>query len=235
MSQATAARPLPVRRAPRGTNPTAARPRLKLVQPQTQAASGGSLGFVALCVTLVVGGLLTVLLLNTARAQQQYTIGDLQAASSRLAGTSQDLDSQLDSVRAPQQLALKAQEYGLVPASSIRYVRQSDHRLLGVANGTASGAPFTVGTLPKTAASSVAGLAVTTADKSITIKEPEPKVAESPQPSSPSPAASTKASPSAKPSPSSPAAPTSSSSPKGAEKKTTTDQKTTPAQPTSAR
>lgn len=173
MSQATAARPAPVRRAPRGTNPTATRARLKLVQP-TEAASSG-VGFVVLCAALLVGGLITVLLLNTARAQQQYTISDLQNASSRLSATQQDLDSRLTFARAPQQLALKAQEYGMVPATDIRYVRASDHRLVGVAKGTGSTDPFTVSTLPKTPATPVANLAVTTADLARLVEKPKTK------------------------------------------------------------
>ena len=173
MSQATAARPAPVRRAPRGTNPTATRARLKLVQP-TEAASSG-VGFVVLCAALLVGGLITVLLLNTARAQQQYTISDLQNASSRLSATQQDLDSRLTFARAPQQLALKAQEYGMVPATDIRYVRASDHRLVGVAKGTGSTDPFTVSTLPKTPATPVANLAVTTADLARLVEKPKAK------------------------------------------------------------
>lgn len=173
MSQATAARPAPVRRAPRGTNPTATRARLKLVQP-TEAASSG-VGFVVLCAALLIGGLITVLLLNTARAQQQYTISDLQNASSRLSATQQDLDSRLTFARAPQQLALKAQEYGMVPATDIRYVRASDHRLVGVAKGTGSTDPFTVSTLPKTPATPVANLAVTTADLARLVEKPKAK------------------------------------------------------------
>lgn len=174
MSQ-TAARPLPVRRAPRGANPTAERARLKLVQPAVAQQSG--IGFVVLCVTLVAVGFLSVLLLNTARAQQQYTIDDLQGQASRLGGTQQELSSELDAVSAPQQLALKAQEMGLAPAAKVRYVRASDHRLVGVANGGAAGSAFTVETLPTTPTSKLAGLAVTTAGKSVVIAAPKPTLA----------------------------------------------------------
>ncbi len=179
MSQATAARPAPVRRAPRGVNPTATRARLKLVQP-TQAAQTG-VGFVVLCATLVVGGLITVLLLNTARAQQQYTISDLQNASSRLSATQQDLDTRLAYARAPQQLALKAQEYGMVPATNLRFVRASDHRLVGVAKGAAPTAPFTVSTLPKTPATPMANLSVTSADTARLVEKPKPATQDKPK------------------------------------------------------
>lgn len=188
MSQATA-RPLPVHRAQRGTNPSATRPRLKLVQPAE--ASGSGVGFVVLCVTLLVAGLLTVLLLNTARAQQQYTIGDLQNQTARLSATEQDLDTKLNYVRAPQQVALRAQELGLVPAGHVRYVRASDHRLVGVAQGTGSTAPFTVSTLPRTPASPVADLAVKSAVSAALVEQPKPKQA----PPAKSSAASASASP----------------------------------------
>ncbi len=174
MSQ-IAARPLPVRRAPRGTNPTATRARLKLVQPAVAQQSG--VGFVVLCVSLVVAGFLSVLLLNTARAQQQYTIDDLQGQTSRLAGTQQELSSELDAVSAPQQLALKAQAMGLAPATKVRYVRSSDHRVVGVANGAAVGSTFTVDTLPTTPTSKLAGLAVSTAGASVVVAAPKPQLA----------------------------------------------------------
>lgn len=222
MSQATVARPLPVRRAPRGSNPTAGRPALRLVAP-TQTASSG-VGFVVLCVALVVGGLLTVLLLNTARAQQQYTIGSLQNTSSRLAATQQDLASQVDVVSAPQQLALRAQEYGMVPATKIRYVRASDHRLVGVAGGTSASAPFTVNTLPQTPASKLAGLAVTTADQSVSIDKPAAKPAAKPTEST--------AAPTKSPSPSAKATAPSSAHPTAPK---STNKSTTSAKPTSAR
>lgn len=203
MSQATA-RPLTVRRAPRGANPTATRARLKLVQPATHTSEGG-VGFVILCATLLVGGLLTVLLLNTARAQQQYTIGDLQNASSRLLAKDQELGTQLTYARAPQQVALKAQEFGMVPAGKIRYVRASDHRLVGVAEGSAATAPFTVSTLPRTPATPIAELAVNSAGKAGLVEKPKPKAAPEAKKPAP-PAASTKpsdkatATPSTKPS-----------------------------------
>lgn len=174
MSQ-IAARQTPVRRAPRGANPTANRARLKLVQPTVARQSG--VGFVVLCVALVVGGFLSVLLLNTARAQQQYTIDDLQGQTSRLSGTLQELRSEIDAVSAPQQLALKAQTMGLAPANKVTYVRASDHRIVGVANGGAAGSPFTVDTLPTTPTSKLASLAVTTVGQSVVIATPKPQLA----------------------------------------------------------
>ncbi|GAB3585066.1 hypothetical protein [Calidifontibacter terrae] len=174
MSQIASAR-LPLRRAPRGANPTATRARLKLVQPAVAQQSG--IGFVVLCVSLVVAGFLSVLLLNTARAQQQYTIDDLQSQTSRLAGTQQELSSEIDALSAPQQLALKAQEMGLAPASKVTYVRASDRRVVGVASGAAVGSAFTVDTLPTTPTSKLAGLAVSTAGQSVVIAAPKPTLA----------------------------------------------------------
>ena len=76
MSQLTAL-PRPAARAARtaqparGTKPST--PRLRLVETQDAAEHTG-VGFVVLCVVLLVGGLLALLLLNTNRAQSSFAI-----------------------------------------------------------------------------------------------------------------------------------------------------------------
>ncbi|NHN56040.1 hypothetical protein G9U51_09655 [Calidifontibacter sp. DB0510] len=178
MSNATvaAARPRAVRRAP-------ARPQLRVVQ--ASEATMSSTVFAVICTVLLAAGLLTVLLLNTARAQQQYAVDSLQAQSNRLAGTEQDLRSDLDSMAAPQQLALRAQAMGLRPATRIQYVRAGDGKVLGVAGAASTGAPFTVGTLPTTPASKLASTAVQAADGALRLGIPVAKPTPTVKPSTP--------------------------------------------------
>ncbi len=167
MSQMTALR------APRTSKSTSAprkaqRPRLRIVQPADTPATGG-VAFAVGCMFLLVCGLVTVLLLNTVRAQQSFTLDKLGARSQVLADQQQALSSDLQRVSAPQQLALKAEAMGMRPANKVRYVRASDGKVLGVAKAPSGGAPFTVGTLPTTPASR-AGKAATAAATSGIVK-----------------------------------------------------------------
>lgn len=138
--------------------------------PQTR---GVGIGFVAICLLAMVGGLVALLLLNTQRAEQAFAFDRLQAKSASLAATQESLDSQLDAAAAPQQLALQAQAQGMVPATSIRFV-DSNGKTVGVAKGTASANPFTVGTLPSTPASKVAALAASVASAGVQLPAAPP-------------------------------------------------------------
>ncbi|WP_050669185.1 hypothetical protein [Luteipulveratus halotolerans] len=131
-------------------------------------------GFGVLCALLMTVGLLAVLLLNTARAEQSFALGSLQQTSDRLSDNEEQLRTDLANVQAPQQLALKAQEMGMVPAGEVAYVRTSDHKVLGVAKNATGASTFTVGTLPNTPASTVAGQAASAADRSIVVAKPTP-------------------------------------------------------------
>ncbi|WP_052593479.1 hypothetical protein [Luteipulveratus mongoliensis] len=137
-------------------------------------------GFGVLCALLMTVGLLAVLLLNTARAEQSFALGSLQQTSDRLSDNEEQLRTDLAGVQAPQQLALKAQELGMVPATEVAYVRTSDGKVLGVAKKAAGASAFTVGTLPNTPASTVAGKAVAAAELGIVVVKPTPPVKPSP-------------------------------------------------------
>lgn len=174
MSQLTAVRQRTRPARPLTTRPKAKKsaPRLRVVQPaDTQTTAG--VGFVVGCLVLLLCGLLALLLLNTARAQQSFTLDRLQAQSNALSDTQQELGTDLNNVSAPQQLALKAEALGLRPADRIRYVRSSDGKVLGVAKDASKGAPFTVGTLPTTPASRVAGAAEAAATGGLVAVKPK--------------------------------------------------------------
>lgn len=153
----------PAVKAPRRTSAVVA-------PPQTR---GVGVGFVVICLLAMVGGLMALLLLNTQRAEQSFALDRLQAKSASLSATQESLDGQLDAVSAPQQLALQAQAQGMVPATSVRFV-DSNGKTVGVAKGSASANPFTVGTLPSTPASKVAALAASAASAGVQLPAAPP-------------------------------------------------------------
>ena len=177
MSQLTApvttqrAARLPIHRPGRAAG-TSRPARLRVITGEEVRSS--NTGFGVLCALLMTVGLLAVLLLNTARAEQSFALGSLQQTSDRLSDNEEQLRTDLANVQAPQQLALKAQEMGMVPAGEVAYVRSSDHKVLGVAKNATGGSTFTVGTLPNTPASTVAGQAASAADRSIVVAKPTP-------------------------------------------------------------
>lgn len=176
MSHATTARST----APRPTGTRRPTPRLRVVTGTEVRRS--STGFTVLCSTLLALGLLALLLLNTARAEQSFALTELERSSTTLADNERQLRSDLSNVSAPQQVALKAQEMGMVPASEVAYVRESDGKVLGVAPRGEGGDPFTVGTLPDTPASRVADSAVAAAG-TVLVHTPKPKPKATPKPS----------------------------------------------------
>ncbi len=234
MSQLTAL-PRPAARAARtaqparGTKPST--PRLRLVETQDAAEHTG-VGFVVLCVVLLVGGLLALLLLNTNRAQSSFAIEKLQAKSAALTDEQQQLSADIDAQSAPQQLALRAQQMGLKPASKIRYVRKADGTVLGVAKRSGKDSAITVGTLPSTPASRAAGAAVSAASAGLLVTKPPTLKVETAKPEkSTTPAKTTPPAKAAKKPAGSKTAKTTKSTPATAGKPGTTGKTTNAAKP----
>ncbi|HLS46748.1 MAG TPA: hypothetical protein VK045_15080 [Ornithinicoccus sp.] len=125
MSQTAVARPA-LRAAPR---PQRARLRVVDARPATRSHSG----FVALCIALVVAGLLSALLLNTQRAESSFVLAELQATQTELHDTRVTLQAELSEMRSPESLAVEARRLGLVPSPSTAVLRLSDSAVLGVA------------------------------------------------------------------------------------------------------
>ena len=121
--------------------------------------------FVLLVVGLLAGGLVGLLLLNTALAQGSFRIHDLQSKSSALSIREQQLQLAVDTAGTPRSLAKAAKKLGLVPAHDPGFLRLSDGRVLGdprpatsplppppptpaASGGTATGQAATTGTKP---------------------------------------------------------------------------------------
>ena len=135
MSQASALRHATstVARAPgRPNNPAA---RLRVVPAAIEQTGTGK--FAAICMMLLTVGLLTLLLLNTQLAQGSFTLHDLQVASGTLSDQEHELTRALDAERNPGALAKRALDMGMVPATSMAFIRLEDGAILGVAEPAA--------------------------------------------------------------------------------------------------
>lgn len=74
--------------------------------------------FVVLVCTLLAAGLISLLLINTALAQDAFVIQKLQTEQARHAERESALGEQLSGLNAPQNVAREAQKSGLVPSTN---------------------------------------------------------------------------------------------------------------------
>jgi hypothetical protein len=133
--------PLP-KAAPKRSTP------LRLV-PQRRS-SAAKAPFVLVVVTLLVGGLLGLLLLNTLVAQDSFQLHDLGKQGKALAQQEEDLSRQVQALQAPGELAARASALGMVPGNAPAFLRLSDGKVLGVASaGAAPVVPVVPKSVPK--------------------------------------------------------------------------------------
>ncbi|MFW5474731.1 hypothetical protein ACOCJ5_15590 [Knoellia sp. CPCC 206450] len=147
MTSTATARPLhrsPARPA-RSTRPQP----LRVVQ---RAPQQGQPVFVAACLALLVAGLLGVLMLNTAMAKGSFVLGDLQDQSNQLSDAEEALSHAINAQSAPAELARRALDMGMVPSETAAFLRLSDGKVLGVAEGATAQKEFTVATQGSSAA-----------------------------------------------------------------------------------
>ncbi len=111
-------------------------------------ARPGTAAFASLCLALLVGGLVGLLMLNTAMAEGSYRLHALEATSGELADTQEALSQAIDAQSAPASLAERARGMGMLPAESTAYLRLSDGKVLGVAKPAPKTSPFKVVTAP---------------------------------------------------------------------------------------
>lgn len=128
-----------------------------------KAGHPGSAMFAALCMLLLVGGLMGLLMLNTTMAEGSFTLHKLQATSGQLTDTEEALTAAIDAQKAPANLAARASKLGMVPADSAAFLRLSDGAVLGVAKPAKKQAGFTVVTAPQAKAHSHSGTSATPA------------------------------------------------------------------------
>jgi len=112
--------------APRAAE--APRPRLRVVR--APATGRSRVPFVALCVAIVAGALVTALLLNIQMARDSFERNTLNAQVSQTAQGVQDLTSKLDAASAPGALARTARSLGMVPSTGQGFLRLSDGKVI---------------------------------------------------------------------------------------------------------
>lgn len=121
----------PARPAPRpparaaGSRPAA----LRLVSPRRSSAARAP--FVAVVVLILAGGLLGLLLLNTVLAQDAFRLHSLQVQGRALTVQEQVLQREVERLQAPQWLAARATQLGMVPGGAPAFLRLSDGKVLG--------------------------------------------------------------------------------------------------------
>jgi hypothetical protein len=94
--------------------------------------------FAAACLTVLLCGLLSLLVLHTQLTQGSFTLHDLKRQSGSLTDATLELNRSMDLQRSPANLAAKAKAQGMVPATSMAFIRLADGTIVGVAQPAAA-------------------------------------------------------------------------------------------------
>ena len=97
--------------------------------------------FVVLCFAMLAVALVAVLVLNISVSTAQYQLVELRAKQSSLTKTNQDLTQQVQSFEAPQNLAAKATELGMVASTVKGQIDLSTLSVTGKATTQSRGHP----------------------------------------------------------------------------------------------
>jgi hypothetical protein len=123
-------------RLPRLADATIARARLRVVpRRRTRAAR---LPFVTLVSLVLLGGVVGLLCFNTQMQQASFAATSLEAQADNLAAREQTLHDELQNLRSPQELGLRAQQAGMVlpdSACTVRLAVQTTERGCTPASG----------------------------------------------------------------------------------------------------
>lgn len=87
--------------------------------------------FVVLVGTLLTAGLVGLLMLHTALAEDSFRLHDLKKRSAALADREQALQQLVDLESSPRQLAVRAEGLGMVRSENPAFIRLSDGKILG--------------------------------------------------------------------------------------------------------
>jgi hypothetical protein len=102
---------------------------LRVVPPARSRAAKAP--FIALVLGLLGGGLVTLLLINTALSQGAFAVQQLQKTNINLTEQQQQLNKDLADADQPQALASKAVALGMVPGGAPAFLRLPDGKVLG--------------------------------------------------------------------------------------------------------
>ncbi|HET8684071.1 MAG TPA: hypothetical protein VFM54_19695 [Micromonosporaceae bacterium] len=108
----------------------ALRARLRVAPPMPVVAP--RMPFVLLVLSVVIGGVLGVLVLNTKINENAFRLYDLEQRQTTLNVQEEQLQQELAEQESPGNLAAAARRLGLVPAGTPAFIRMPDGRVLGV-------------------------------------------------------------------------------------------------------
>jgi hypothetical protein len=134
-------------RVPRIAEAAVERARLSVV-PRAAARRSARVPFVVLVSLVLVGGVAGLLCFNTSMQQASFTATALEDRAAALDARQQSLTMQLDALRDPQRVAVRAQRLGMVPATSPAFIRLSDGTVLGSATPAAADGALRITPLP---------------------------------------------------------------------------------------
>jgi hypothetical protein len=115
----------------RALRPMAALPRPRLTVVARAATRAPRVPFVVLVVTLLIGGLVGLLLLNTALQRGAYTTTALRQQAEALGVRQQQLEIRVDAMAEPQRLAQRALRLGMVADASPGFLELATGKIVG--------------------------------------------------------------------------------------------------------
>jgi hypothetical protein len=145
-------------------------PALRVVpRPRPGAARAARAPFVTLVLLLLGGGLVSLLLINTALSQGAFAVQKLQQQNLTLTEQQQELDKSLADADQPQTLAHKAVQLGMVPGGAPAFLHLPDGKVAGTpAVATSPPPPAPPAPTTTSAAATSAPAAPTTAGTPVT-------------------------------------------------------------------
>ncbi|MHC3425960.1 septum formation initiator family protein [Streptomyces sp. DT18] len=149
--------------------------------------------FVLLVVVLLAGGLITLLVLNSSLNEGSFQVSRLKKQSTDLTDEQQELQRDVDAYSAPDALARRAAELGMVPGGDPAFLAPD-----GTVRGRASAAPPVALVRPSAPEQPAPKPSPTPTASPSTSPSPSPSTSRSPNPgsgSTPGPGASTSPSP----------------------------------------
>src|SRR3954453_3534117 len=117
-------------RVPRLAGAALERARLTVV-PKRKRRHSSPVPFLVVVSMLAVGGIVGLLLFNTSMQQASFAATDLQHQADTLEAQQQTLEMQLDHLRDPQVIALRAQRMGMVLPTSPAVLELATGKILG--------------------------------------------------------------------------------------------------------
>ena len=124
--------------------------------------------FVTLVTLLLLGGVVGLLLFNTSMQQASFATTTLEQQAASLSSREQTLKMELETLRDPQRVALRAQRLGMVRADTPAFLDLRSGKVLGAPTAATAGDPLRVRPYPATKPKSL--------DPPVIVVEVEPSI-----------------------------------------------------------